>query len=250
MTKNVRFIIMVFLCFFVSTSAYAQVAIDATTGLRNKYVLNYIGKTSYDKPVIQGDIWATLPEGFWLDVWYSTNLKFEENFGREVDYGVGWANKHVMVGFYYFDLAQQFSTKSIGDVAETFVKAMWSKELGRHRLSSFVEMNYFYATQDQYTKNGSFPMAGIGHDWRIVGLLRASHDAALTYDGGVFGSDHGFVFRYQASLSFAAAKDIRLRLPYFRIHAPLSSGIHDRKAEPVVGADVILHWDIVPPSKP
>ena len=226
----------------IAPIARAQVAVDWTIGVRNQYTLSYIGKVVHPDPVIQGDVWWTLPHGFWADVWYSTTPTFEPNFGREVDYGAGWANEHVMVGFYYYDLYEQFSTDSIGDVTETFVKASWPIKERQHQITPYVEANYLYATRNQRANNGAFPMAGMKHHWeKIVWLVDMSQDVALVYDGGVFGSDQGFVFRYQASLAMKPASWITFRLPYFRVHVPLSGGIHDRTTEPQVGADIVIH---------
>lgn len=251
MGRNALFILFVIFGFSIVSQANAQVALDATTGVRNKYTLTYVGKVVYDEPVIQGDLWFTLPKGFWADIWYSTNPKFQENFGREIDYGFGWSNKNVSAGFYYFDLMKQFSTAAIGDVTMTYVKALWPTGLGRrHQLTPYVEANYFYATQDLKANNGSYPMIGIQHDWKqAVGSVNLFQDVALVYDGGVFGSERGFIFRYQASLTAVLSKMFSVRLPYARVHTPLTSSIHDRKTEPIVGADLLVHYDFVDPPK-
>lgn len=238
------FLIACALC-AIAAPATAQISVDITTGVRSEYTLIYSGIVAYDEPVVQGDLWWTLPRGFWADMWYSTDFQLQDNFGRELDYGFGWSGDHVQVGGYYFDIMQQFTGNPDGDVVDIFVKWSTSIELGSNRLSPFIEANYFFMTRGPASYNGSQPNAGISHHWSILKSLNVDQDVALVYDGSLFGSDRGFVGRYQASLTTHPASWLSLRAPHFRVHTPLSPSIHDRETEPVVGLDVVFHQTIV-----
>jgi hypothetical protein len=246
--KHRSFLIAFALPLFASTAA-AQVSLDATTGVRNKYISSCNGVVFHNKPVIQGDLWWTFPAGLWADLWYSTDFRARKNFGREIDYGFGWSGENVLAGVYYIDLAQQFSQEPIGDAAYVFIKLSVPLETGAHIVSPFVETNYVFATKDPASNNGSLPNAGIRHDWKIFGRLGFTHDLAFTYDGGMFDSDKGLVGRYQASFEAHPAEWLTLRAPCFRLFVPLSESIKDRKTEPVAGLDVVIHHTFIEPPE-
>jgi len=232
-----------------ASQATAQVSLDATTGVRNKYIPSFSGAVAHDEPVIQGDFWWTLPSGLWADVWYSTDFRARKNFGREIDYGFGWAGENVLVGAYYIDLTQQFSHEPIGDGAYAFIKFSVPLNVGDHAVNPFVEMNYIFATKGPASNNGALPCAGVRHDWNIFNSLGFTHELALIYDGSVFGSNRGFIGRYKASFETHPAEWLSLRAPAFSLFVPLSESIKDREIERVAGLDVIIHYTFVEAEK-
>ncbi len=249
MNNIIRSFLAVVAALSFATSVQAQVKLDTTIGVRSKYVLSYLGLTVYDDPVMQGDFSLTLPHGLWAGARYSTDIHLGDNAAREVDYSVGWADEHVKVGVYYFDLNNLFSLGPVGDIVFPFVKAKIPMDLGQgHRLDGSLEMNYAFSTHS-LEKSGPLPLLAVDHSWKIMRPIEWSHGVGVAYDGSVFGSDRGFIWRYSASLVSHVTDWMSIRAPYVRIHVPMTPSMDDRETVYIGGMDLIFHHTILEAAK-
>lgn len=65
-----------------------------STTIWNQY-LGASGDVTRKAPVFQVDLYLQLPYGFYFEPWISTdfNRNFSDDFGKEIDWSIGWAGK-------------------------------------------------------------------------------------------------------------------------------------------------------------
>ena len=133
----------------LSSATYADDAISATfsTDVWSDYVVTDCSLV-HEGAVIQNDLYAILPNGFYIDLWWSVSPdgSINNNGGDEVDYTLGWIRTwkeitaDVSVG--YFDFVDLGTTKN-GDILSPSLKLTIQKyAVGNQlRITPFVDFN-------------------------------------------------------------------------------------------------------------
>jgi hypothetical protein len=222
-----------------ATAADAETSLTGTTGVRSQYVSGF-GALLHDKPVLQTDLFLTLPQGFWVDAWGSTDFHGGKNFGRELNIGAGKTWKHLDVGAYYYDLTPQFSTKD-GDIvhahAEAGVDIFRTKD---HTLRPSLRGEYFYVTLLPSENSGYLGKFALTETYAIFDWLTVIQSPKLVRAEHIFGNPSATLLDYElkvrwnpSALSFTASG---------RAIGPL----HNVPIPPqyALGLDAAYTWDI------
>lgn len=230
--------------FVLATSpAFAQVTLDVSPSFKSQYVVSP-GIVVHNEPVAQTDLLLSLPLGFSVDLWGSTDFHGDANGGREIDYGLGWANKLLSVWVYYYDLSGLFSQKKFGDIVAASGEIGKSLPIsGQQSVRPFAKFEYNHATKDPGDNSGTLTHVGLGHSWNISQKMAIGHNARLLYDSSIFGSDKGIMFSYGFAASYQLTRAITVRPVTLKITAPVA-GIHDRGFEPVLGMEMSIRFTL------
>jgi hypothetical protein len=232
-----------------STTAHAQVRLDATTGVYNHYVFPDLGFEVDEDPIVQGILGWTLPYGTWTNIYWNTDLELSPGPSREVDYAVGWSNDHLIVGIIYFDLHELFGLEPIGDMVEGLVEGSYTWKLDEvQKIRAYTQANYLYATKDPSLNSGAYPLVGATHTWNTKRFVLQS-DVMATYDFGIFQSDSGIMGRVAVTPTIRATDWLAFGLP-LRINSPLSSSIQDREPYFTFGGNFTLSYVFIEPPPP
>ncbi len=232
-----RQVLSVIFCCFIARHAYSEeICVTATTGVFSQYIAVH-GAQAYGDAVSQTDIAVGLPKGFSADVWASTGFDTHENSGKEIDYSVGWAGKHIDAKIAYFDLNKVFSNKS-GDVVYPATRLFASVVRGNHKVSPYVQGAYVVATKDARKNSGALWSGGFTYTWAPNKRFDVSEETRILYDTGIFGGDHGYIARYGAALAIKIAHVTFT--PTMWASKPIS--VNDRKAFIVGGINMVKKW--------
>ena len=227
LTALVAAIIMV-----LPVTANAQISVSMD--LFNKYVVDP-GFIAHDDQVVQADIFVVLPKGFSIDFWGSSGADFKPNFGREIDFTMGWSGKFVGCGLSFFDLHNVFSHKT-ADIVQPYVEVRSTFSNGNHSFNPFIKADYNLATRDQSKNSASDVMVGIKHGWQINQTFSVSQKFRLLYNDGLFGSKSGFITRWDIGMSARVTRQVNLNLSV-RNSIP-SGSLTDRQKATAVGVGI------------
>jgi hypothetical protein len=219
--------------------------VSIQTIVADKYLAFGSGSTLYNKPTLQSDIWVGFGNGLYFNLWNSTPFeRYNDNFGTEQDYGIGWAGalssfgiKNALsdlsldIGTTYFDEPNIF-TLANGDTLYTHIKV--SKPLKWCTVACEYE-NYstFPCNASEVEHIGSVEASKVWSLWNNRVSISAS--VALAYDSGVFGSDNGLLLRSFGEIDWKITKRLSLILPQLSGYQPLT--IRDkRKTDGVIAS--------------
>lgn len=249
MKKTICLLVMAVLIFGMVSVVEAEDDISVT--LSSKVWSKYLGTTGsivHDKPVLQTDIFVSLPKGFYFDIWHSMGLddhKLSSNFGDEIDLTLGWTGGigkkfYLNVGLAYYDCYQLLRGKQF-DAFAPFAEVGRPFEVGRflgtHTIIPFGRLELNFPTGD--LDSGIYSYAGIKHAWKISEKLQMKQKADFLYDSGSFGVKSGLIGRYESGLSWQISKKISVEPINIKARTPISS-ISDRKTEIVFGTGITL----------
>ncbi len=198
-----------------TTADTHEVKLSISTNTFSDYILKH-GIVAHDEPVVQSSINVSLPHGFYAELWGSSGFNHEKNFGKEVDYTVGWTGKHVKVGVSYYDLNELFNG-SQNNIITPFFDVQWKRRIGEHQtLAPFFHSDYIHVTRDSGSNSGKYVLAGVRHEWRPTARLTISEKGWLSWNRGPFGHDSGFAGRYEVGLGVNLNRNTTLFLSFSR----------------------------------
>jgi hypothetical protein len=208
----------------------------------NKYLAFGSGSVLYDKPVIQSDLFISFPCGFYLDLWNSKSLegKWNENFGNEVDYGIGWAGSvhgySINIGVTYFDEPDVF-TLGAGDILyshASIAHAYW-KWMVSATWENYVTM------PNTGIEGGNLFSIGIARSFQLHERVQLNTSTAIVYDDGGFGRDDGFLQKGNVGLDWKITEKLTLNAPSVNFYVPIS--VHDaRNTDSVIFAGLTYRF--------
>lgn len=202
----------------------------------------YLGGTAAvarKAPVLQTDLYLQLPHGFYLEPWISTdfNRNFANDFGKEIDWNVGWAGKidgfGLDLGASYFDLVRLFSANGpIGDIIELHGEVNRSFRLiafdRAHTITPYLRFEGKLPIREEVDK-GLYAHVGLRHSWQIFSSLRLDHSVETFYDTGAFRFRPALIGVYQVGLNWKLTKSISIG-PQVKFSMPLAfQGMPDRR---------------------
>jgi hypothetical protein len=202
----------------------------------NKYVIQS-GLISYGKPVIQSDVLVSFKNGFYLDVWNSTQLKkksiskndvgsseAEANPGYETDYNVGWSGPLVIgtnldIGVSYCDLLKYWGIGASEDSVYNYIKLSHSVVAG---FNVQIMGERYSMMKNSLYRGGNLYSAGVTRsDVWGGGSLTLDTSLESVHDTGTYGYKPGDVLRGKVGLSAKVFKSLTIILQVNR-YEPLS----------------------------
>lgn len=240
---------------FLSVGLFSMVNAedDFSVSISSKVWSKYLGATGsivHNKPVLQTDIFVSLPKGFYFDIWHSMGLddkKLSSNFGDEMDLTLGWTGSigkkfYLDVGIAYYDCYPLLRGKNY-DAFAPYVEVGKSIELGRflgtHTLVPFGRLELNLPTGD--VDSGTYSYAGLKHVWKISEKLSVKQKADFLYDSGSFGATSGLIGRYESGLSWQIFKKMSVEPINIKTRTPITS-IPGHKTEVVIGTGITLYF--------
>lgn len=243
--------ILIGLCMLAATTVHAQQDVTATLSSRvwSKYLINP-GFVLHKNPVIQTDLFVTLPHGLYFDVWGSKSLDGSSStcdFGNEIDYTLGLVKKlgrlRLDVGVAYYDICKLFGSPK-GDVLELFGQLDQSFKIAEaHTVTPFLRLEFSarpFGTGASPSEN-ILILAGVTHHWDIAPIVSVNQTATLIYDQGRFFNEAAGIFQYKLSPVWNLFKHLSVELPNFKLSTPITH-THARGLETAVGAGAIYRF--------
>lgn len=215
-----------------------------TVSVLSKYVA-LMGLIPHHEPVAQANISLPLSARFYGNIWASTGFDTKNNFGKEIDWTLGYIikeqngtffNEKFDVSLSYFDLDKVFSSAQADCIqpAVSYRATLKIPHPVNRAVSLFFSNNYFYITKETKTNSALITRLGLDIDWgQQLDLGNFSSDFWLLYDGGVFGySNEGFVANVLFSYLLTIEK-IRIS-PLTRLSLPFSN-VEGKETQVVLG---------------
>ena len=225
------------------------IAVTLSSTVWSKYVIGN-GLIARDEPVLQNDLFVSLPYDFFIDVWWSVGLDgtgVNSDFGDEVDYTIGWSGAleefNLTASFGYYDLFE-LGTDEGGDVFFNFleVSRAFPDVLDGHTLTPYLNATMYFPHKWDVS-DGVQPVLGLRHSWLVTRWLSANSDIGFIYDSGAFDFEPGFLWKYQGTLDWRLNDHLTLNLPQIKARVPLEP-LNRREAVAVYGAAIIFNFDV------
>lgn len=227
-------IVAAVLVVMVASVVSAEVSGSVSTKLLAEYV-SPVGFVFYDKPIQQAELFVALPNGFYADLWVSMPLNGKNNFGKEVDYTLGWSGDlagtglRLNAGVSYYDCINLFSSK--GDVINPYAKLSKTVVIDDSQsITPFVKIELPFAVHNDF-QIGSRAYLGASHSWKVTERASFLTDVYVVRDG-----NKGFVGSLTETVSWKIAKKITAGAS-FTVSQPISRFLDGRKTQvvPAVG---------------
>jgi hypothetical protein len=221
--------------------------------LASQWLSKYLstGGVAFSKdPVLQSSLMVSFPNGFYGQVWHSTNIDANllDNPGAELDLYLGWSGRLYRVAnpfintlevdfhisYQAYPKLSKMENHYLGIGLE--IKRPFDLD-GGHRLSPFIAVEYYYPLSGNSGEQGVYSSVGLKHSWKIWGPVSLEQSVRGTYDSGVYGMESGLIGAYTASLQYKATDHLRVDLGQVQYSVPITR-FHDRKNEIVYGAGI------------
>jgi len=225
----------------------------------SSYLSKYIGENGvvwHNKSVVQTEVSIYSPSGFYVGGWHSTGIDKDVrgNDGAEIDIYLGWSGTiewidthfakdvEIDVGITYLDIPTLLNTK--GDFLQPYVGVKKTFVLNEsHEVAPYLRFEFpFPLAEDSPSGSwGVYGYLGVEHSWKLHEKVSLEHAIGVTYDGGAFDQEEGFVGLYKAQLKILLAKRLDINLGLLQVTTPISH-MKDRDTEVVYGAGLALRW--------
>lgn len=194
----------------------------------NKYLAFGSGAVLYDKPVVQSDLFVSMENGLYIDLWNSKSFEgsWGGNLGDEVDYGLGWAGSigkgfGMDIGTTYFDEPTIFTLGS-GDILYSHVKVSRAfKPFAKFEpIVPFVSFENYSTMPDTGFQGGNLYSIGFSTCIPLSRIFKITSTTIASYDDGGFGLRSGIILRQNVELNAQVSKRIRLIIPRLAGYLP------------------------------
>jgi hypothetical protein len=214
---------------------------SVTVSARSAFVSQFVipsGMKSYDKSVLQSDVLVTLKNGFYLDVWNSTQLKkkpigrydiesadengnpytetvtetaMEANPGYETDYNLGWSGPIALgisldAGVIYCDLLKYGRAGSLEDVIYNYIKL--SHAIGAGFNGQIMGERFSLMKKSPYRGGNLYAIGTTRSDTIVVEKLTIDSSLEYVHDTGVYGYEPGEIIRGKVGLNVKVYRDL------------------------------------------
>jgi len=229
--------------------AKKDISVTLSSKVYSEYLSSNSGGICHDGPVIQTDMFISLPRGFYFDVWHSAGLNgtdLSSDYGDEIDYTIGWSGKvkgiGLDLGVAYFDLIDLFEAPH-GDLIMPYLEFNKGFDISKnHRLTPFVCFKFPYSAKGDELGHGFRTYLGTKHAWQINPKLSFNQKINLLFDDGACGNDSGVLGQYQGGISWQASKQLTLDLISVKAVTPLTSLSDSRETKIVYGAGITYRF--------
>lgn len=232
-------IAVVVLVVMMAAAASAEVSGSVSTKMLTEYV-SPVGFVFYDKPVQQSELFVALPAGFYADLWVSMPLDGRNNFGKEVDYTLGWSGEFAGTGLWlnagvsYYDCINLFTSK--GDVINPYAKLSKTVVIDeKQSITPFVKIELPFAVHNDF-QIGSRAYLGASHSWKVAERAVFLTDVYVVRDGS-----KGFVGSLTETVSWKIAEKITAGAS-LTVLQPISSFSDGRKTQVVPAIGLTLNF--------
>ncbi len=228
---------MVVILIGVTGAAFAEsfnkdISVTLSSRVYSKY-LSELGTASvcHDKPVIQTNLFISLPKGFYLGIGHSAGLDgtgLSSNSGDEINYIFGWSKKtkeiNLDIGVCYFDGVNLFTMPKGDLIYPYFEISKEFKVFKKHTLEPYISFGFPFSAYANEFGHGFYTRVGTRHFWQISENFKIYHKANLFFDnGGLKGFDSGVLGQYRCDLSYQLSKSITLDLISIKLNTPITS---------------------------
>lgn len=226
-------------------SSSEDISFTLSSKVYSQYLIADTGHIGHDKPVIQTDLFISLPKGFYFDLWHSAGLDgtgLSSDYGDEIDYTVGWNGKlgeiNLDLGVSYFDLVDLFKLPH-GDLIRPYLELNKGFDITEsHRLTPYVYLGFPYSAKGDEFGHGFFVRSGIKHAWQITPELTLNQKTNLFFDNGACGFDSGILGEYRCDIGWQISKSTTIDLISLKFVTPFTSLSDSRETEIVYGVGI------------
>jgi len=240
------FAIMIFGVMVSPTTADDEISVSFSSKLWSRY-LGADGAIYHDEPVLQSDIFISLPKGFYFDIWHSVGLDdtdLSSNFGDEgpnftLGWGGSWNQFGVDLGIAYIDGLPTFKMKQ-GDSLLPYVELNRKFDItDSHSLTPFAKLELLFPLEDGENLGDIF--GGLKHNWQLSDKFAVNQKAYLLYDNS-WSPSSAVIGGYNVDLSWSLHDKITFNPLILKATTPLSSVDDERKLETVIGVGFTFHF--------
>ena len=215
------------------SSAWETPSVSFRSVIADKYILSN-GEETYNKPVIQSDLYIGFENGFFIDLWNSAPFEgYGQNLGTEQDYGIGWEGPLSKFGF---------GKKTIVSVGVTYCNEPKMTEFGMEDMVySYVKLSQttagfnFYGMYESNIPmpkssyhGGSLLSVGVSRKDSLLDKLDIDVSFAPVYDSGNFGLNSGLFLKGGVGFNWLLEKNLTMILPQVNYYVPLT--MHDSRS--------------------
>lgn len=244
--KSMILVIILIACLEVKiASAQENVSITLSSKIWTKY-LGTNGFVYHEEPVIQTDLFISLPKGFYVDIWHSVGLddnNLSSNYGNELDYTLGWSGEIkgflFDTGISYFDIYKTFENSG-EDIIQPYVVLSKEIPVSNSVFSPYLKAELPFSAKNSNSK-GIYLYAGINHLLELTEKLSVNHEMYFLHDNGAFGLNSGIIGGYNAGLSYNISNHVILEPILIKTTTPLF-GAELRKTETVFGSGITFNF--------
>lgn len=198
-------------------SGLAPASGSFTLQVRNKSVFSS-GYNAHDDPSMVADLFIKLKCGLTLDIWGTMptdTSDFNEDFGTEVDYSLGWSKK--VKGYLLTFGVAWYDLKQVGDIeGSDFFN--FSFEISRdYKVSQELMLTPFFRVEMNVSPDGSAghdlsPRLGVKYGLDLPGDFALGGRVFLQYDPGTFGFDTAYIGNYEVGLTWKIHEHVILEI--------------------------------------
>lgn len=249
--KKAGIILLVVLAVLIAVYSHSY-AEEPSFALSTKFWSQYLdnnGAVNHDQPVLQSDLFISLPLGFYFDFWHSMGLDetgLSTDFGDEINYTLGWGGTlngfGFDLGFSYLDFIDLFKMPK-GDVLRPYAEI--NKEFKiteKNILTPYARWDGSFPASGNSPEKDQWFSLGLKHVWQINETAELKQKLFTLYDTGALGFAKAVIGQYNIGLGWNVTKSVTLDLPNFKISTPLTPVNDGRKTEFVIGAGLSLRF--------
>ena len=227
-------------------SAESDYSVTASVHVLSEYLVTD-GNKPHDNTVIQTDLYVTLPNNLYIDLWWSAspNGSANNDGGDEVDYTIGWNGQlngyDVDVSLNYFDFTNIGSTK-LGDIFSPSIKVGKSYIVANGlKVTPFIDVNGLILVNAP-GNDAVNVVTGITTTLTSHPRWTLFQTASLVSDTGVFANDSGLLFAYQAGGTIRITNTFFLDVVKVKLAVPITDFSDGRDNNAVVGTGVVMKF--------
>ncbi|TSC82563.1 MAG: hypothetical protein G01um101420_230 [Parcubacteria group bacterium Gr01-1014_20] len=206
--KKISAIVAILVTLFAFSASANSQQISTAINVFDKYIASP-GFVPHDGTVVQTDVVLSATNGFSLEVWGSSGTDFKPNFGREIDVTVAWSNAHVGLALSIFDLNNVLSAKTT-DIVQPSIELHQFVTAGSHSFTAYARAEYNACTRSFVLNSAANGIVGLKHNWQVSSVFSTSQKLQVLYNDGIFGSQSGFITRFDLGVSAKVSEAVSL----------------------------------------
>lgn len=210
----------------------------------------YLGSDSavvHDEPVLQNDVFVSLANGLYFNVWHSVGLDdtdLSSNFGDELNFTLGWNGNTdklgLDMGIIYIDGLPVFEMIQ-GDSLMPYIELNRGFDItDKYSLTPYIKLELLFPLNGDHSSGDI--LGGIKHNWQLFDRFAINQKAYLLYDNGVWGSNDGIIGGYNMDSSWKLSEKLAINPLMLKVTTSVTSLNDGRKTEMVFGTGLTFHF--------